>query len=138
VGNGDVCSPADAQCMLQKTGCAGVMIGRHALRDPWIFHDTHAYLTTGTIPPAPSIHQRLAFMSTHFEHLLRLRGERLACITFRQRASWYATYLGHCPVFRQRVRFISSAAQFRERMATFPCNDAAGQAPTAVPTAKEP
>jgi tRNA-dihydrouridine synthase B len=138
VGNGDVCSPTDARRMLQNTGCAGVMIGRHALRDPWIFHDTHAYLTTGTLPPTPSIHERLAFMSTHFEHLLRLRGERLACITFRQRASWYATHLGHCPVFRQGVRFISSAAQFRELLAAFAGSDTTGKLPLAVHTAKNP
>ena len=126
VGNGDVCSPDDALRMLQNTGCAGLMIGRHALRDPWIFRDTHACLTTGSIPPAPTIQDRLALMRTHFEHLLRLRGEHLACIIFRQRASWYATHLGRCPTFRQRVRLIRSAAEFLDVLAAFPCSDRAG------------
>ena len=125
VGNGDVCSPADARTMIEQTGCAGVMIGRAALRDPWIFRDTHAYLATGTVPPPPTIAQRLEFMSTHFEHLLRHRGERTACVAFRQRASWYATHLGHCPAFREKVRFIRTAAEFQDLLATFPCSEQA-------------
>ncbi|HSW45644.1 MAG TPA: tRNA dihydrouridine synthase DusB [Phycisphaerae bacterium] len=125
VGNGDVCSPRDAKAMIGRTGCAGVMIGRGALGNPWIFRDTQVCLTTGTVPSPPSTEERLAFMWTHFEHLMRLRGERTAVSTFRQRASWYVPHLGHCPVFRQRVRFIASASEFRNLLDAFPCGDPA-------------
>lgn len=94
IGNGDVRSPADAANMLARTGCAGVMVGRAALRDPWIFRDTHAFLTTGRAPDPPTPLERLTLVRDHFENLVRLRGDRLACALFRQRITWYAPKLG--------------------------------------------
>lgn len=112
IGNGDVRRPEDAVEMMARTGCTGVMIGRAALSDPWIFRDTHSLLTTGSVPPAPTVADRIALMKRHFEHLLRLRGERLACITMRQRVSWYATKLPPCRDFKERLRLMTSAEQF--------------------------
>jgi tRNA-dihydrouridine synthase len=53
IGNGDVWYAADALRMLEETGCAGVMIGRPALRNPWIFRQI-AELFAGRAPFAPS------------------------------------------------------------------------------------
>jgi tRNA-dihydrouridine synthase B len=113
IGNGDIRRPEDARVMIERTGCTGVMIGRGALCDPWIFRDTHALLTMGQIPPEPTVEDRLALMRRHFEHLLAIRGERLACITMRQRVSWYATRLPQ-PVreFKERMRLLTSADAF--------------------------
>ena len=67
IGNGDVRTPADALRMIEVTGCAGVMIGRGALSMPWIFRDTWSYLTTGLIPPPPTIVQKACqLMRDHF------------------------------------------------------------------------
>ncbi|HOB74667.1 MAG TPA: tRNA dihydrouridine synthase DusB [Phycisphaerae bacterium] len=118
IGNGDIRRPEDTKAMMDRTGCAGVMIGREALRDPWIFRDTHAFLTTGRVPPAPTVEERLTLMTRHFEHLLRIRGERLACITMRQRVSWYATRLPPCKRFKERMRMLSSSAEFYVNMHT--------------------
>jgi nifR3 family TIM-barrel protein len=123
IGNGDVCSAWDAKRMLDITGCVGVMIGRAALRDPWIFRDTHAFLTTGEVPAGPSVEERVALMNEHFEHLVRLRGERLACLTFRQRASWYCKKLNPPVEFRERVRFVSSAVEYYELVNSVLCRD---------------
>ena len=112
IGNGDIRRPEDAREMMDRTGCAGVMIGRAALSDPWIFRDTHALLTSGQIPPAPTVADRVALMTRHFEHLRRIRGERLACITMRQRVSWYATKMPPCREFKERMRVLSSADEF--------------------------
>ncbi len=112
IGNGDVRCPADAQAMIARTGCSGVMIGRAALSDPWIFRDTHTYLTTGVVPPPPTVAERIDLMARHFAHLLRIRGERIACTAFRQRVSWYTRYFGPCCEFKERIRSLSSAAQF--------------------------
>jgi nifR3 family TIM-barrel protein len=120
IGNGDVRSPADAAAMIRRTGCAGVMIGRAALSDPWLFRDTHALLTAGRVPPPPTLADRLEFMRTHFEHSLRIRGERRACITFRQRVSWYLKAIGSFPAWRDRFRGLTSAADFHALLDEFP------------------
>ena len=97
------------------------MIGRAALVDPWIFRDTNAWLTTGVVPPPPTFQERVAFMNRHFEHLVRIRGEQRACVTFRQRVSSYLRRLGAGPVFRDRIRMLSSAAEYRELVGDFLC-----------------
>ncbi|MBI4580070.1 MAG: tRNA dihydrouridine synthase DusB [Planctomycetes bacterium] len=134
IGNGDVKSPRDAADMIRRTGCAGVMIGRAALSNPWIFRDTHALLTTGATPPPPTPVERLRFVRRHFDHLLRIRGERRACITFRQRITWYTRLIepppgwpltrdgreasksdrvaSHVKGWRDRFVGLSSAAEF--------------------------
>ena len=55
--------------MIEYTGCAGVMIGRGALSMPWIFRDTWSYLTTGIIPPPPTIEQKCQLMRDHFHNI---------------------------------------------------------------------
>lgn len=114
IGNGDVCKPEDAVEMIRKTGCRGVMIGRAALSDPWIFRDTHALVTTGGIPTPPTPGERIDRMLVHFEHLVRLRGERMACTLFRQRVSWYTRHFGRCDDFKQEARTVTSANEFRD------------------------
>jgi nifR3 family TIM-barrel protein len=111
-GNGDVETPQDAAAMIRHTGCAGVMIGRGALADPWIFRDTEAYLRSGRVPPPPSREERVAFMIRHFEVLRETEGERRACHMIRQRISWYARRLGPCRQFRERVRLVQTAEEF--------------------------
>lgn len=114
IGNGDVKCPADAVKMMQHTGCAGVMIGRAALRDPWIFRDTQALLAEGRVPPPPSRAERIAFVRRHFESTRRIRGQRRACITFRQRISWYVRMLEAPCGWREQFVGLDSAARFME------------------------
>ncbi|HSA26793.1 MAG TPA: tRNA-dihydrouridine synthase [Phycisphaerae bacterium] len=117
IGNGGIGCPRDAADMIRQTGCAGVMIGRGALRDPWLFRDTHAFLVTGVVPEPPTMVDRIAFMNRHFDHLVHLKGERLACITFRQRASWYIGKLGDHSTFKHGVRTIVRADDYRRLVA---------------------
>jgi len=118
VGNGDINLLQDAARMMQQTGCAGVMIGRGALSNPWLFRDTQTYLVTGEIPPPASLEERIAFVRTHFEHHLRIRGERRACISFRQRITWYSRMLGAGASrdWCEQFRHLSSASHFYELM----------------------
>lgn len=120
IGNGDVKCPADAADMIRRTGCAGVMIGRAALSDPWIFRDTASFLANGTVPPPPSFAERMGFVREHFHQILRIRGERRACITFRQRIRWYARMLGASLAWRERFRGLASAARFEALMDELP------------------
>ncbi len=117
IGNGDVRRPADALHMIRRTGCAGVMIGRAALSHPWIFRETRALLDGAPPPEPPTRADRIAFMNLHFENLLRLRGERRACLTFRQRISWYLGRIDPGGLWQQRLRLLSSEAHYRQVVA---------------------
>lgn len=63
IGNGDVWYAADALRMRRETGCDAVMIGRPALRNPWIFAQVEA-LSSGTPPPHPSGAELFAYLET--------------------------------------------------------------------------
>ncbi len=116
IGNGDVKEPPDAKRMLDVTGCDGVMIGRGALSQPWIFRDTAHYLATGQMPEPLSRVERAKLVLQHFENLLHYRDERIAINTIRQRISKYSTHLQPWPHLRHDVRFIKSAGAFRDFM----------------------
>lgn len=71
MGNGDVTRPERAKEMMETTGCDGVMIGRAALGNPWIFKETSHYLETGNRLPEPAREERHAVMVKHLDLLIR-------------------------------------------------------------------
>lgn len=71
VGNGDVSSPEEALRRLRETGCDGVMIGRAAVKNPWIFLETLELARTGSYRPVPPA-ERLAVLLGHFEEVVSL------------------------------------------------------------------
>ncbi len=119
IGNGDIKSPQDAKRMFDVTGCDGVMIGRGALSQPWIFRDTWSYLTTGIIPPTPSIEEKCGMMRRHFYNICHYRSERAAVTELRKRVSWYAKQMHPCRMLKDDVRVINSAADFDHAIARF-------------------
>jgi nifR3 family TIM-barrel protein len=119
IGNGDVKTPEDALRMIRVTGCRGVMIGRGALSRPWIFRDTWSYLTTGIIPPPPSIEEKCQLMRDHFDHHTAYRGEHSAVREFRQRISWYAKEMHPCRQLRDEMRQINCRADFDAALERF-------------------
>ncbi len=90
IGNGDVASAQDARRMFDETGCDGVMIGRAAIGDPWIFGACRRFLATGETPPPPSLDERLALLLEHLEASVAERGERRGVIEMRRQ---FAAYL---------------------------------------------
>ena len=81
-GNGDVCDAETAKRMLEETGCAGLVIGRGALANPWVFHTIQAGLHGTLPPPEPGLEERVAFMTRHLSGAVQQRGEKLACTQF--------------------------------------------------------
>jgi nifR3 family TIM-barrel protein len=104
IGNGDVTSPRRCLDMLQRTGCAGIMIGRGAFSAPWIFRDCWALQTTGSIPPEPSEAEKIQLIRRYFDLMLRFRDERYAMNHIRRRISWFAKRLGPCKPLKEAVR----------------------------------
>ncbi|MGO9493887.1 MAG: tRNA dihydrouridine synthase [Terracidiphilus sp.] len=69
IGNGDVRTPEDAAAMVAETGCDGVMIGRAAPANPWIFRQIAQYTATGSYE-RPTIDDRYRMIRAYFEMLL--------------------------------------------------------------------
>lgn len=118
-GNGDVRDASSAKRMLEETGCAGLVIGRGALANAWVFREIRATLDGGPLPPSPTLAERVAFMTRHFLRAVALRGEHLACLQFRKMIDWYARAFGPCKALRLGVKELSSVAQFHDLVGYF-------------------
>lgn len=89
IGNGDITTPEDAKRMLE-TGCDGVMIGRGAIANPWIFRETKHFLDTGGHMPPPTLGEKLDCCTRHLNLSVEHKGERKGVVEFRK---YYAGYL---------------------------------------------
>ncbi len=89
LANGDVTSAAGALALLQETGCDGVMIGRAALGDPWLFEQVRAALLGEQPPAAPTLRQRMDALRAQIYEMCEEKGEYLAMPQARSQAMHY-------------------------------------------------
>ncbi len=99
IGNGDVVSDEDVSAMFE-TGCDGVMIGRAAVVNPWIFRQAKHYLKTHQHLPAPSLKERVDLCVEHLRLSVHYKGPHYGVITFRKH---YAGYFKDIP-FAAKLR----------------------------------
>jgi len=69
IGNGDIRTPEDAVAMVAQTGCDGVMIGRTAASNPWIFRQIRQFADSGTYDQ-PTDADRYQMIRTYFQMLV--------------------------------------------------------------------
>ena len=91
--NGDVDSPEKARQVLDHTGAAGIMIGRAAQGQPWLFAAINQYLQHGTLPPAPSSGDICTVMHRHVAAIHRFHGDYLGTRIARKHVGWYLNTL---------------------------------------------
>jgi nifR3 family TIM-barrel protein len=108
--NGDVDSARSARRTLEATGAAGLVIGRAALADPWIFQEIAADLA-GRGFRRPGRAERAAFLVGHFLTLLGLRGEEMACRQLRKWGGYYGPALGLSGAQRRRFATLAKAGE---------------------------
>ncbi len=88
LGNGDIFSAADASRMREETGCDGVMVGRGAEGNPWIFAELLAAAEGREYTP-PTVSERLAVAMEHARGLVAEKGERTGVAESRKHVAWY-------------------------------------------------
>lgn len=108
IGNGDVDSPQAAEAILKHTGCDGVMIGRAAQGNPWIFRDVVSYLENGVIPAPPTNAEKKEIILRHAALQLEHKGEYTGVREMRKHLSWYTVGMPHSAKFRQTINTMES------------------------------
>lgn len=114
IGNGDVDTPVRAGELLEQTGCDGVMIGRAARGNPWIFRETGEYLKTGKLPEAPGRQEKKQMILRHADLLKEYKGEYTAVREMRKHLSWYTAGMPNSARFRQQINQMESMEQLKE------------------------
>jgi nifR3 family TIM-barrel protein len=90
IGNGDIKSAADVVAMREHTGCAGLMVGRGAFGNPWIFRESRALLDGTAEPARPEAAERFATALRHATLAVQLQGDtRKTVMEFRKHLGWY-------------------------------------------------
>lgn len=110
VVNGDIRSAEDAARALETTGCAGVMVGRHAIDHPWIFREARALLDRGESIEGPTAAERLALCRAHLEANVEARGEHHGVRVTRRHLTGYLRGLPGAAALRRQLLFCDSLA----------------------------
>jgi nifR3 family TIM-barrel protein len=90
IGNGDIITPEDAKKVFDDTGVDGIMIGRAAIGNPWIFRDIKHYLETSEHLPSPSLKERLDMCAEQLKASVAHHGEKMGITMMKKH---YGNYL---------------------------------------------
>lgn len=102
IGNGDITNAYEAVEMQEQTGCDGVMIGRTAVGNPWIFREIDCFRRTGERPADPDPQERKRVVENHWEKDLLFYNSR-ALKLFKIRLPWYTKGLRGSSAFRREI-----------------------------------
>ena len=108
IGNGDIFSAQDAKAMKEYTGCDGLMVGRAARGNPWIFKQINEYMQNGIIIDKPSALEVKEMILKHARGLIDYKGEYTGVREMRKHIAWYTQGLPHSAELRRRCNEIVS------------------------------
>jgi nifR3 family TIM-barrel protein len=118
IGNGDVETPQDVSAMLGQTGCDGVMIGRSALGNPWIFRNALRVLAGENVEPAPD-EEKKQLIGEQLEMSVELYGEESGVKNFRKHLFWYTRGLRGSATFRKEAGTITGKDNVLEKVSAY-------------------
>ncbi len=107
IGNGDIFCDEDALRMSAETGCDFIMIGRAAVRNPWIFKQVNARLK-GEAVPEIDLSLRFDTMRKYLKTMIKTFGDKHACQIMRGRLGWFVKGLPYSSRFRESIKRIST------------------------------
>ncbi len=108
IGNGDIFTPQDAKAMKEYTGCDGLMVGRAARGNPWIFKQINEYLKTGELIDKPTSQEIKATILKHAQMLITCKGEFTGVHEMRKHIAWYTGGLPHSAELRRKCNEMES------------------------------
>lgn len=114
IGNGDVISPESAEAMLRTTGCDGIMIGRGAQGNPWIFRQILHWMETSEKESKPSLSEVKEMILRHARLLIEYKGEYTGIREMRKHTAWYTAGYPHSSKLRAKVNEVESLIELED------------------------
>ncbi|MBT3341651.1 MAG: tRNA dihydrouridine synthase DusB [Gemmatimonadetes bacterium] len=115
--NGDITDALTASAAFRDTACDGVMIGRAAIRHPWVFREVQHFLATGEHLPEPTLAERVALCERHLDLALEHHGERYGLLSVRRSFAGYFRGMPGAAALRQELSQEKDVARVRQRLA---------------------
>ena len=106
IGNGDIFSAEDAKAMKEYTGCDGLMVGRAARGNPWIFKQIREYLENGNLIDKPTDKEIKDMILKHASMLIEYKGEYTGVREMRKHIAWYTKNMPNSSEFRCEINKI--------------------------------
>lgn len=114
IGNGDILTGEDAVRMMEQTKCDGVMIGRGARGNPWIFNQINEYLENGKEMVKPDVIQIKEMILRHAQMLVEAKGEFTGMREMRKHFAWYTAGMKHASGLRNEVNYVEHMEELIE------------------------
>lgn len=116
LGNGDVTDAETALAMMEQTGCDGVLVGRAARGNPWIFREILAAMKGEAKPQRPDRQALYEMILRHAGLLAEYKGEYTAVREMRKHVAWYSTGLPHAAGMRRKINEMETMQQLTDGM----------------------
>lgn len=110
IANGDITSAEKAKFVLDYTGADGIMIGRGALGNPWIFQSVAGLIESHSILSEPSLSEKCGVILQHIRALHQFYGEQKGYRIARKHVGWYLQGIEPNSVFKQTFNAIDNAS----------------------------
>ena len=108
IANGDITDGAAALRCAKRTGADGLMIGRSAFGDPWIFAEVKAAMAGQDYPGRPNLEERVAVAVEQFRLSEQDHGEHIACLEARKHFAWYLRGVPHSAYYKNQISSLST------------------------------
>ncbi len=119
IGNGDIIDEESALEMLEKTNVDGIMIGRGAMGNPWIFKKIRYFLETGKKMEDLQMGEKLEIIEEHINLITEEKGEENGVKEFRKHIAAYTKNLSNSSAFRNKINTISSKKELIDELEKF-------------------
>lgn len=113
VGNGDIRSASDALEMINKTGCDGIMVGRGAEGNPWIFSEISAALRKEKFE-YPDFESRMRTALSQLDTMIAQKGERTGVAEAKKHMAWYVSGVRDSNKARAELMTTTTKEQIKE------------------------
>ena len=119
IGNGDIVDEESAKNMFEKTGVDGIMIGRGALGNPWLFEKIKYYLDTGKKLQDRPLNEKLELIKEHFLLEKEEKGEYTAIREFRKHIAYYTKNMPNSSAFRSNINTLETSKDVLNSLEVF-------------------